>query len=111
MLVLNHSDNLNATLQPPTCAAEAHKTANLVIETLQKIRTDEHAQNVFDWVKKEPVCLGLDEPEPGLPHRKKAPRRLEANFGYGSSTPHYHEMAASHYRTQYFAAIDTVRST
>ena len=46
MLVLNHSDNLSGTLQTPNiCAADAHKTANLVIETLQKIRTDEHAQH------------------------------------------------------------------
>ena len=38
MLVLNHSDNLSKTLQSPNiCAAEAQKTAHVVVETLQKV--------------------------------------------------------------------------
>ena len=85
MLVLTHSDNLSATLQTPNiCAADAQKTANLVIDTLQKLRTDERTQNFFDLVKKEAVRLGIDEPEPCLPRRKKAPRRMDDYFGYGS---------------------------
>ena len=39
ILVLTHSDNLSATL----CAADAQKAANLVTDTLQKLRTDERA--------------------------------------------------------------------
>ena len=112
MLVLTHSDNLSATLQTPNiCAADAQKTANLVIDTLQKLRTDERAQIFFDLVKKEAVRLGIDEPEPCLPIRNKAPRRMDDYFGYGSSTPHHHDSAASHYHAIYFAAIDTVTST
>ena len=112
MLVLTHSDNLSATLQTPNiCAADAQKTANMVIDTLQKLRTDERAQNFFDLVKKESVRLGIDEPEPCLPRRKKALRRMDDYFGYGSSTPHHHDTAASHYLAIYFAAISMVTST
>ena len=112
MLVLTHSDNLSATLQTPNiCAADAQKATNLVIDTLQKLRTDERAQNFFDLAKKEAFCLGIDEPEPCLPRRKKAPHRMGDYFGYESSTPHHHDTAASHYHAIYFAAIDTVTST
>ena len=111
MLVLDHSDNLSATLQNPNiCAADTQKTAHLVVETLQKIRSDEHAQNFFDRIKKEADSLGIDEQEPGLPRRKKARRRLEAHFGYGSFAPHHYETAETYYGTQYFDAIDTVVS-
>lgn len=107
LLVLNHSDNLSATLQRPNiCAADAQRTAKLVIETLRRIRSEEHAQSFFERVKTEAFRLGIDEPEPCLPRRKKTPRR----FDEGAS-PHYHETAASHYRAQYYAAIDTVVST
>ena len=109
MLVLTHSDNLSSTLQTPNiCAGDAQKTTNLVIDTLQKLRTDERAQNFFDLVKKETVRLGIDEPEPCLPRGKKALRRMDDYFGYGSSTPHHHDIAASHYCAIYFAAIDMV---
>ena len=95
MLVLTHSNNLSATLQTPNiCAADAQKTAKLVIDTLQKIRTDERVQNFFDLVKKEAVSLEINEPEPCLPRRKKAPCRMDDCFVYGFSTA----AAASHYR-------------
>ena len=52
MLVLNHLENLSATLRTPDiCAADAQKFASLVIETLQKLRTNEQAQLFYDSVK------------------------------------------------------------
>ena len=73
MLVLNHSNNLSATLPTPDiCAADAQKTASLVTETLQKHCMDELAQLFYDLVKTKALHLGIDEPEPCLP-RKKAP--------------------------------------
>ena len=64
MLVLNHSDNLSATLQDPKlCAADAQKTAQLVVQTLSKLRDDEHAQNFLDKIKREVTRLEIDEQE------------------------------------------------
>ena len=112
MLVLKHSDNLSATLQTPDiCALDAQKTARLVIETLQKLRTNEQPQLFYDSVKTKALHLGIDEPEPCLLRRKEAPRRTDGYFGYGSSTPHHRDTATSHYRAIYFAAIDAVTST
>ena len=82
-----------------------------LIDTLQKLRTDEPAQNFFDLVKKEAVHLGINEPEPSLPQRKKALCRMDDYFGYRSSAPHHHNTAASHCHGIYFAAIDTVTET
>ena len=36
---------------------------------------------------------------------------MDGYFGYGSSTPHHHDTATSHYRAIYFAAIAAVTST
>ena len=66
MLVLNHSVNLSATLRTPDiCAPDVQKTASRVIETLQKLGTSEQASKALH--------LGIDEPEPCLPQRKKTP--------------------------------------
>ena len=112
MLVLNHSDNLSTTLQTPNiCAADAQETAHLVVETLQKLRSNEQAQCFFDRIKKEADRLGVEESEPSLPRRKRAPQSLQTYFGYGSSATHQHETAEACYRAQYFDAIDTVVST
>ena len=68
MLVLNHLNNLSATLQTPDiCAAHAQKTASLVTETLQKHCTDELAQLFYDLVKTKALHLEIDELEPSLP--------------------------------------------
>ena len=112
MLVLNHSDNLSATLQDPKlCAADAQKAAELVVQTLSKLRDDEHAQNFLLKVKREVTRLEIDEQEPGLPRRKKAPRKLEAYFGYGAGDSYQHETVETYYRAQYFDAIDKVVTT
>ena len=36
---------------------------------------------------------------------------MDGYFGFGSSTPHHHDTATSHYRAIYFAAIVAVTST
>ena len=75
MLVLNRSDNLNATLPTPDIyVADAQKLASLVMETLQKLCTNEQAQLFYDSVKTKAWHVGTDEPEPCLPQRKKALR-------------------------------------
>ena len=74
ILVLNHLVKLSATLRTPDiCAADVQKTASLVIETLQKLGTSEQAQLFYDSVKTKALHLGIDEPEPCLPQRKKTP--------------------------------------
>ena len=72
MLVLNLSDNLSTTLQSPNIsAADAQKTAHLVVETLQKLRSNEHAQCLLDRIRKGADRLGVDEPEPSLPEQAR----------------------------------------
>lgn len=113
MLVLNHSDNLSATLQnPDLCASEAQKIANLVVQTLEKIRSDEHAHNFLECTKIEAGRLGINKPENSdLPRKRKQPRNLEDYGGYGQSEPHHSKTVEAFYRVQYFNAIDTVIST
>lgn len=68
MLVLDHSDNLSATLQSPQLyAADAQETAWLVVRTLHSLHTDEHAQQLYDKVTQEAHRCDLARPKPRLP--------------------------------------------
>ena len=58
-LLLQHSDNLSKTLQPPhMTAAEGQRLASMTIATLSKCRSDE-TYDLF-WKKVELSCQSLD---------------------------------------------------
>ena len=102
-LILNHSDNLNQTLQQVNLSAtEGQAVANLTVQTLQSLRSD----SMFDffWRNVLQTKENLDVDDPTLPRRRKTPRRLET----GNGEPSFPDSPKDLYRQVYFEAIDLV---
>jgi len=92
-LVLGHSDNLSKTLQKKTCsAAEGQEVAQMVIKTLQSIRT-EQAFDLF-WTKLAKLSETLDIDEAQLPRQRKVASRYED----GLASCHFHDTPKAYYR-------------
>ena len=52
MMVLDHTDNLSATLQTTNlCAANAQKTAKLVVDTITSMRNEQGVTSFYEMVK------------------------------------------------------------
>ena len=76
-LMLNHGDNLSATLQGSTIsAAKGQRVAFLTVITLAKIRCTDDAFTVF-WALVQMKAAAVNVSEPSLPRRRKMPARLE----------------------------------
>ena len=110
MMVLDHTNNLSATLQTKNlCVADAQETARLVVDTISRIRNEEDATSFYEMVKITADQLSLEEPS--LPRKRKVPNRVNFLHGYIESASHHHENGNDFYRAQYFAAIDNVTET
>ena len=96
---------------PNLCAADAQKAAQLIVQTLSKLRDDEHVQNFPEKVKREVTRLEIDEQEPGLPCPKKALRKLGAYFRYGTGDLINTKQLKLITVHQYYGAIDKVVTT
>ena len=76
-------------------ANDAQQTAHLVVQTLEKIRTDE----MHKTFSVEADLLAITIPgDSNLPRKKRTPHDY---FGYGPSEPYHHETVESFYQTQY----------
>ena len=75
-LVVNHGDNLSATLQSSTIsAAKGQGVASLTVTTLAKMRTDDAFTMFWALVQKKATAGNVSEPS--LPRRRKMPARLK----------------------------------
>ncbi len=99
-MLLRHTDNLSKSLQNRTrCAAEGQEIGDMVVRTLQSIRSDE----CFDlfWLKVVAIAEPFDI-QPQLPRRRKVPRRYDS----GSAEGEFHDNPKAYFRQHYFEAID-----
>ena len=102
-MVLRHTDNLSKTLQAKTLSvAEGQQIAEMVVHTLETLRSD----TSFDtfWLKVSKCAESLDIGQPELPRRRKTPRRFDDGLTEGD----FHADAKAYYRQHYFEAIDRV---
>ena len=92
MMVLDHTDNLSATLQTTNLwAADAPETARLVVDTVTRMRNEQDATSFYEMVKIRADQLSLEEPS--LPRKRKVPNRVNFLHGYKESASHHHETA------------------
>ena len=102
-LILSHSDNLSRTLQKSDIsAAEGQQVAELVVRTLQQLRTDDNYHLFWQKVSKHADHFGL--PEAQLPRRRKVPKQYDTAQSESDhpTTPH------DHYKYIYFEALDLI---
>ena len=63
MVVVDHTNNFNATLQTTNlCAADAQETARLVDDTITRMRSEQNATSFYKMVKIRADQLPLEEP-------------------------------------------------
>ena len=106
ILLLRHSDNLNAPLQTKNlCVAETQTIAKHTVATLQKMRTDENCHQFWEDVKQKATKLDVDAPK--LSRKRRALTRIEEFFG-GKAAPEYANDAISQYRRIYFESLDCI---
>ena len=106
-LVLVHCDNLSRTLQKRNVsAAEGQMVANLTVQTLEKIRSEENFK-LFLGEKVNFYRSNLEVSDPVLPRQRKVPRRLEP----GCAEADYPASPLDHYRRIYFEALDLIVSS
>lgn len=102
-MLLRHCDNLSQTLQTKTIsAAEGQHVGQMVIDTLQTVRTDESFE--LFWKK---VCItaeSVDVEEPQLPRQRKVPKRYDDGLA-GAEFPC---TPKSYYWQLYYEATDNV---
>ena len=102
-LILRHTDNLSRTLQHKSLsAAEGQEIAQMTIQTIKSIRSDESSDLFWGKVSCKATALDINEPE--LPRQRKQPRRYEV----GLSTGDFHQEPKAYYRQLYFEAIDVI---
>ena len=104
-LILSHSDNLSHTLQKSDIsAAEGQQVAELVVRTLQQLRTESDDNYHLFWqkVSKQADHFGL--PEAQLPRRRKVLKQYDTAQSESDhpTTPH------DHYKCIYFEALDLI---
>ena len=99
--VLQITDNLSRALQKQSMsAADGQEIAQMSLETLKGMRTDEVFSLFFALVGQS--CQHAGTNEPVRPRKRKAPSRLEVGSGDG-----FHSITVEeHYRRQYFEALD-----
>lgn len=104
--ILKITDNLSKTLQKQSLSAvEVQGIAELTVETLVSMRTDEAFDLFFELV--EHIRKVIDTNEPSLPRKRKAPQHLEVGEGEGYHSP----TAKDHYHRVYFEALDLAISS
>ena len=101
-MLLQHTDNLNRTLQKTMSAAEGQQVGRMVIDTLAAVRT----QTSFDlfWEKVAKFVESTDVEEPHIPRQHGTPKR----FDPGSSSGDFHTSPKLYHRQLYYGAVDNV---
>lgn len=99
--ILKITDNLSMTLQKQSLsAAQGYDITQLIIKTLQRMRTSESFKNFFETLKVLRSQFNVEAPV--LPRKRRAPKRIE--IGEGES--YYVDDVEDYYRVQYFEAVD-----
>ena len=105
-LVLNHADNLSATLQRSSISAsEGQHVAQLSVEAMEKLRNEDSFQLFWDSTIK--LHASFDIADPQLPRKRKQPQRYEEESAPGFQ----HDAVELYYRQIYYEAIDNALST
>ncbi len=82
-LVLNHADNLSATLQHQNLsAAEGQRIGQMTVQTLKSLRNEKN----FDlfWERANRIVTELDVSEPQIPWRRRQPKRYDDGQSEGN---------------------------
>ncbi len=75
-LILKHRDNLSRALQKSDISAsEGQEVASMTLKVLKSIRSDDMFNLFWEEICKEVEHFSISPP--GLPRRRKAPRRFE----------------------------------
>ena len=108
------TDNLSKTLQNESFSAiDGQKTAELTLETLKQMRTDESAKLFFDTTVKKASKYEFIE-SPVLPRKRKRPNYKTIEHHFQIEDYHYNAEAnhpstpGETYRSIYFEAIDII---
>ena len=95
-MILRHTDNLSKALQAKVIsAAEGQQTADMVVQTLQKLRQDRE-YDLF-WVKVDKMAESLEVEKAQLPRKRKLPKRYDDGLTEGE----FHDDPKSYYRQHY----------
>ena len=101
--ILRTGDNLSKTLQDGhISASEGQAVSSLTVKTLEKMRSNDHFNLLWETVTHKANALEVSEPS--LPRRRQRPSRCES----GSATPEFVDNAQDYFHQIYFNAIDTV---
>lgn len=100
-MILRHTDNLSKALQAKVIsAAEGQQTADMVVQTLQKLRDDQ--QYDLFWMKMIKMSESLEVENAQVPRKRKLPKRYDD----GLAEAEFHNDPKLYYRQHYFEAID-----
>ena len=100
-MILRHTDNLSRALQAKVIsAAEGQQTANMVVQTLQKLRQNRE-YDLF-WMKVSKMSESLEVEDAQVPRKRRLPKRYDD----GLAEAEFHNDPKSYYRQHYFEAID-----
>lgn len=100
-LVMRHTDNLSKTLQHMNMsAAEGQAVAQMTLDTLSNIRTEESFKLFWQTVNSHASSLDVDEPR--LPRKRKMPKR----FQEGDAAHFFPTTTEDLYRQHYYEALD-----
>ena len=102
-LILSHSDNLSRTLQKSDIsAAEGQGVVELVVTTLQHLRTDDNYHLFWQKVSRQADHFGI--PEAQLPRRRKTPKQ----YPTVQSEADHPTTPQDHFKYIYFEALDLI---
>ncbi len=105
-LILKHSDNLSRALQmSDISASEGQEVASMTLKVLKSIRSDDMFKLFWENICKEVEHFSISPP--GLPRRRKAPRRFEE----GDAESVFPETPEDYYRPIYFEALDLITTS
>ncbi|XP_045210891.2 uncharacterized protein LOC123562315 [Mercenaria mercenaria] len=99
--IMAHTDNLSKALQhQDLSASEGQAMAQLTLETLTKLRSDESFSEFYENVKEKAETLDVNEPS--VPRKRKMPKR----FQFGDAEHFFPQTESDMYRQKYFEALD-----
>ena len=111
------TDNLSTTIQKESfSAADGQRSADLTLQVLKGVRTDEAAKLFYDTVVKKATKHEFIE-SAVLPRKRKRPnyKTIQQHFqidGYKQGTETHHSATPEdHYHSIYFDSLDAIISS
>ncbi|XP_032880841.1 uncharacterized protein LOC116975625 [Amblyraja radiata] len=99
--VYSLTDNLSKTLQKTRMSAsQGQRNANMTAEVLEKMRTDDKFDKLYQDVLRKSTELNISEPQ--LPRHRRAPKHFEL----GSEEPSSLSSPKDYYKRLYFEVLD-----